>query len=445
VFSFIQVLMLTTALIGVMVAGLVHMVFRHEDDRSAKFWVAGSLLMSGGMLLLVFRKGLPDVLAFPVTNFIMLYAMALYRDSFWGLARPAFKASPIVLWLCIADGLLIWGLKEAGYQSYLSFTAAIAWSLMHLWMLYSLNRLRREINNPYFTVAVVLTGAGLVFWLVRVYLTAGFNIAMATDATLINLVSLSLVHFTLIAQQIVYLVVRLTDEKSKKQRIQELSDSIEKMWSERQTLLEARQEERESLLRDVHDGFGSKLATARMLADRGRLDPKQFADYLQEIMADLHLVVDTLSHSDTTLAEALADMRYRFERRLAGASLQVHWQIELEGLPAQNPRTVLHQLRVVQEALNNALRHAGAKNIRISARYDASGQSLVVSVVDDGSGLDENVRQGHGLNNMLTRARESGGQLSIKNLEPGTEVSLIVPMPPAVRAAGQPSGLHLVA
>jgi len=290
-FTFIQVLMLTTALLDTLVAGLVYAVFRRENDRSAKLWMAGSLLMAAGFVMLVLRPYLPDVLAFAVTNFIMLYAMALYRDSFWCMVQPAFKPSRIPLWLCIGDGLLIWWLKANGLQAYLSLTAAVAWVLMHLWILFSLNQLRRQITNPYFTMFMAVTGIGLGAWAVRVALAAGFNIEMATDSTLVNLLSLSTTHLALIAQQIAYLVVRLTEEKSKKQKIQELSDSLATMWAERQKLLEARQQDREQLLRDVHDGFGSKLATARMLAERGRLDQAQFAGYLEEITADLHLVV----------------------------------------------------------------------------------------------------------------------------------------------------------
>ena len=428
--SFIQVLMLTTALLDVLVAGLVYMVFRRESDQSARLWVLGSVLMAAGMFMLVTRAQLPDFLAFAVTNFIMLYAMVLYRDSFWSLVKPGLKLSPIPLALCVADGLLIGWLKMAGFLAYLSFTAAIAWSLMHFWMLYSFNQLRREMRNAYFTVFMAITGVGLLVWMLRVSLTAGFNISLATDPTLINLLSLTGAHLVLMAQQIVYLVVRLTDEKSKKQKIQELNESVELMWRDQQTVIEARQREREDLLRDVHDGFGSKLAATQALVERGRLDSSQVAEHLREIMADLHLVVDTLRHSETTLEDALVDMRYRMQRRANAMPVAIHWQIELQGLPVQSSRTILHQLRVVQEALNNALRHARALNIWISARYVVEQQQLQLSVRDDGCGLPENPGLGQGINNMRHRTREIGGELQLQALNPGSEIALTIPVPP---------------
>jgi hypothetical protein len=218
--------MLTTALLDALVAGSVCAVFRRENDRSARLWVVGSLLMAAGFLMLVLQPYLPDVLAFAITNFILLYAMALYRDSFWCLAQPDFKRSIAPLLFCIADGLLIWWLKANGFQAYLSLTAAVAWVLMHIWILLSLNQL-------------------MLVWILRAFIAAGFKVTMATDTTAANLVRLLIAHLALIAQQIAYLVVRLTEEKGKRQKIQEPSESLETMWQERQRLLEARQKDRD--------------------------------------------------------------------------------------------------------------------------------------------------------------------------------------------------------
>jgi signal transduction histidine kinase len=165
-----------------------------------------------------------------------------------------------------------------------------------------------------------------------------------------------------------------------------------------------------------------------MLAERGRLEANQFAEFLDEITADLHLVVDTLSHADITFEEALADLRYRLQRRMSAVPIHLHWDIALGGLPPQNSRAILSQLRVVQEALNNAMRHASPTNIRVSARFDRSIQELKISITDDGVGLPNNYRRGQGINNMLARAREIGGVLALRAASPGTEVLLSLPV-----------------
>lgn len=189
-------------------------------------------------------------------------------------------------------------------------------------------------------------------------------------------------------------------------------------------LRESRMHEREQLLRDMHDGFGSQLASIRVMASTGRISPTDLPIYLDEIMADLHLVVDSLNQDDLTLEEALIDMRHRVETRLAGCAPQRHWSIELAGLPAQGSRTVLQIVRVIQEALHNAQRHAHAQNIWLSAHYLREQKQLVVRIRDDGVGIAAQPRQGRGLRNMAKRCREVGATLSIEGREPGTEVVL---------------------
>lgn len=189
---------------------------------------------------------------------------------------------------------------------------------------------------------------------------------------------------------------------------------------------QSRLKEREQLLQDMHDGFGSQLASVRILAEQGRLNADQLPNYLQEITADLHLIVDTLSHEDISLASALMDMRYRFQRRFAKGSPHLHWKIVLNEFASNDSRFILHVLRIIQEAFNNAIRHASPENIWLEAVYDVLGQRLTISVRDDGIGMPAEIRPGRGLNNMQQRAREIGAELQIQNAGTGTEIRLMI-------------------
>lgn len=194
----------------------------------------------------------------------------------------------------------------------------------------------------------------------------------------------------------------------------------------------SRAEERDRLLQDMHDGFGSQLASARLLAEQGRLTPEQLPVVLQECMADLHLVVDTLSEPQPALADALVDMRFRTQRRLCGAAVQLHWQIELDAPPALTPRVVLQLLRIVQEALNNALKHAQARHIWIAAVWHANSGQLHIAVRDDGVGSTAATSHlpGRGLHNMQHRARDIGTTLTLHTQPPCFAVELcFVPIP----------------
>lgn len=189
---------------------------------------------------------------------------------------------------------------------------------------------------------------------------------------------------------------------------------------------QSRLDERESLLRDMHDGFGSQLASVRLMIERGLISPQELPAYLREVSADLHLVVDTLGQRDITLEEALYDMRYRLKRRFEGTDLQFDWDLALDGLPAQSAREILQILRIAQEAIHNAIRHAEPRRITVSVRYDSESQQLDMSISDDGIGLPETPTGGRGLDNMRTRAREVGGSLTIQRAERGTRVQLLM-------------------
>ena len=186
----------------------------------------------------------------------------------------------------------------------------------------------------------------------------------------------------------------------------------------------SKQEERERLLQDMHDGFGSQLSTARIMAEQGTMTQTQLTQVLQECMSDLYLVADALRQTDLTLEDALVDFRFRIERRLLGMPTQLHWNIQIAQLPEIAQRIILQVLRILQEALNNALKHAKAGAIWIEARYEPEQRGLLFSVADDGVGLPTPLVYGRGLRNIQRRAREIGAELSIPASEPGTRISL---------------------
>ena len=189
----------------------------------------------------------------------------------------------------------------------------------------------------------------------------------------------------------------------------------------------SKSEERERLLQDMHDGFGSQLESARLMAEQDQLSTTDLRVILNECMTDLYLVADTLSHGDNTLADALADLRFRSDRRIRDQGVALHWDVALEAMPALPQRTQLQILRIVQEGLNNAVKHAHARNVGIRAHYQ--DQTLRVAVEDDGVGLPAAVPVGRGLRNMQQRARVIGATLGLQPKTPGTRLELVLQLP----------------
>jgi signal transduction histidine kinase len=194
-------------------------------------------------------------------------------------------------------------------------------------------------------------------------------------------------------------------------------------------------QERQHMLQDMHDGFGSQLVIAKMMVEQNQMSQSGLGRLLEESIADLYLLVDTLGNSDNYLPNALVDFRFRTQQRLMGSAVKLHWNLQVDHAPEVAPNVVLQILRLVQEALNNALKHAKATNIYLDFTYDEVGSELTVSVADDGVGMGENILFGRGQTNMMARARATGGKFSVSNshltlytTHPGTLVKLVVPL-----------------
>jgi signal transduction histidine kinase len=110
-------------------------------------------------------------------------------------------------------------------------------------------------------------------------------------------------------------------------------------------------------------------------------------------------------------------------RRVSGQTIE----LKVGEVPRLEAGPATQVLRIAQEALGNALRHADAERIRV--RLENGSGALVLSVADDGRGFDPSAVRGQrlGLTSMEERASELGGALTVTTGERGTTVRLEVP------------------
>ena len=178
-------------------------------------------------------------------------------------------------------------------------------------------------------------------------------------------------------------------------------------------------EERARLMRDMHDGLGGQLVHALALSELGS-DP-ELQKALRLALDDLRLVVESLSPEQRGLPELVASYRHRVAGLLTRTGVSVRWEVaELQQHRALSPKHALNLLRILQEAVTNAVRHSGAKQIRVVLQDAENGVSL--RIVDNGRGMGDQP-PGRGLENMRTRAREIGMQIDIESSTDGTIVS----------------------
>lgn len=199
--------------------------------------------------------------------------------------------------------------------------------------------------------------------------------------------------------------------------------------------------ERQRLMQDMHDGLGSSLLSAMVAVEQGTMQQEQVVSVLRECVDDLRLVIDSLEPVGHDLVSLLATMRYRLGKRLQLGGLKLEWDVhDLPPLEWLEPPDALHVLRLMQEALTNALKHARASRVRVVTR-DLGGK-VEIRVEDDGEGFDvRSVEQGRGLRGLQRRSRQLGGSLRVDSSPGhGTVVTLRLPVQRTDREAPPQAG-----
>jgi signal transduction histidine kinase/DNA-binding NarL/FixJ family response regulator len=199
---------------------------------------------------------------------------------------------------------------------------------------------------------------------------------------------------------------------------------------------EATGAERDRLVREVHDTVAQGLASVIVHLDAAarEADPTQEIDLARDsavtALAETRRTVLGLAPSPLegrSLAEAL-----ELELGWANRTGNLDVRLVVAGTPEPLPEQLAHQLfRIVQEALTNAVRHAGARSVRIGVIHEDG--AVAVLVQDDGQGFsagEPGAAAGSiGLRGMRERARLIGGTLDVDSVAGwGTRVRVRVPL-----------------
>lgn len=187
--------------------------------------------------------------------------------------------------------------------------------------------------------------------------------------------------------------------------------------------VETLSEERRRIMQDMHDGVGGQLASMLVLAKDRQIEPARVLEVISDGLADLRLIVDSLSSVDDDLALALGSLRARIAPRLREAGISLDWAIDPNAsLSGFGPQAVLQVFRIVQEAINNSIRHGSATRIRIA--FARTAELAELRVEDNGIGFDPHalLTQGHGLSGMRARAARCGAELVLSSVKRGGTV-----------------------
>jgi PAS domain S-box-containing protein len=207
-------------------------------------------------------------------------------------------------------------------------------------------------------------------------------------------------------------------------------------------MFEAHETERNRIARELHDDIGQRMAVLTIeldllsgdrpvAASEMRAKIRAIADQAHELAQDIQAISHSL-HSSKLDYLGLVSASAGFCREVFDQQgLEVRFTSH--GIPDHLPKDVaLCLYRVLQEAVNNAMKHAGAGHVAAALRGDAA--EIHLEVVDDGTGFDPEARLddwGLGLISMKERLGLIGGEMTIQSRPgAGTTVRAWVPVQP---------------
>jgi len=235
---------------------------------------------------------------------------------------------------------------------------------------------------------------------------------------------LSLLGYLIYSQQ------RLKNRQLQKEN--ELKDALLKIETQNRL-----QEQRLRISRDLHDNIGAQLTFIISSLDNlkyGFKLPEKLSDKLKSIsefttttIFELRDTIWAMNKNEISLEDLQSRISNFIDKAdLASNNVQFNYNTNTSDVETYKLSSVqgMNVYRIIQEAINNALKYAKPKTITVDFNYNDN--QLNVNVIDDGLGFDlDNVQLGNGINNMKKRALEINGEIVIvSNAKQGTRIQL---------------------
>lgn len=206
-----------------------------------------------------------------------------------------------------------------------------------------------------------------------------------------------------------------------------------------QTQLEIQEQTLKNISQEIHDNIGQALSLAKL--NLNTMPPTNDEALQQKILYSKELVskaitdLRDLSRSlDTDYIQEMGLQRvieYELEIIRKTGTVETNMVVEGSMFRVEKHKELI-LFRIIQETLNNILKHAGAKSIHVNITYSAA---FTLSIKDDGKGAnldplseEKNNNFGLGIRNMHSRAKLIGADFSLTS-QPGkgTEVKIVLP------------------
>jgi signal transduction histidine kinase len=249
----------------------------------------------------------------------------------------------------------------------------------------------------------------------------------------IELIVIGITAIFLIGAAFLLIYVNLYNEKKKKHILEKQKMQHDFTNQLLQSQIETQEETFSALSKELHDNIGQLLNSTKLLigvTQRTLAEPPDTLRIAGETVGtaiqELRALSKSLSKEWLQQFDFMQNLENEGKRINAADSMRIHFVPE-KSIPFKRDEQII-LFRIVQEALQNTIKHAKAKNVYID--ISRTGDVFTIGIRDDGKGFQQGSSNGVGMMNMQQRTKLLGGTIAWQATGNGTNVLIELPLKP---------------
>jgi signal transduction histidine kinase len=228
----------------------------------------------------------------------------------------------------------------------------------------------------------------------------------------------------------------ITEKREMEKRL--LKQELNKQKIIAQAMVDAQEKERAEIGKELHDNINQILSTTKLYLELAKNDNEERLSLINRSAENIHEAIHEIRNISRSLVpSSIGDLGLLDSISDLVESVRTTRAIHVEFYPVGkfderiSDKEKLMLFRIIQEQVNNVLKHSGARNLIIELLLEETENRIELNITDDGKGFNpEKVKgkKGLGLSNIMSRADLFGGKVTIMSA-PGRGCKLRVQVP----------------
>lgn len=231
--------------------------------------------------------------------------------------------------------------------------------------------------------------------------------------------------YFLMASFLIIVLLSILSIKTIKERKERESQKMRDNFT--QQLLDGNENERERIASELHDNINQKLV---LLKKENLFTNPVISEKIEGIINNIRNIARNLYPVSLPHIGLQYSIEYLCEETKAKTELNIHSEIKYKE-PIQNKKTELHLFRIVQEAINNCIKHAQASEAKVVFTEDIKTKKIILEIKDNGKGFSVSAslksKDSFGLYSIMQHCKAIDAICSLQSTDDGTYISISIP------------------